>query len=756
MQYRFNDFILDSKQLSLQHKTDTIKLTKGQYHLLLTFIQNPQKLLSFDTLINKAWSGKSVTDNTVSKSINRLNQLLEKIHPCDYIQNNYSQGFIFLPNVRKEDYKSPLNENHDSVLVKKKWLIFVTGFLMLSFLYPYFITHNNSSNLEQPIIMILNDDSAVDYDIKYASGQSLLIEQLLSLSSSLMIKKSEDKPQQLNTESYLKKQIEIVDNLNILTTRLIEKDKTFILTFILKNQNSEEISRSFTGENFTQAFKKANHWLHKQLKLKENTQYSYQLIPQNVHVLNLYLQGLNSVNQGDFTKAEQLFSLSIAEDSNFHLARFELAKVKFKQGKNKESLALLDTLNQTIENPELIIKVGVFRANILYFQRELKEARDILLALIENYEGTLRPHLFYVRHQLSWVYSLMGSNGLALIELENLETQLTENKNAELLSDVYMKKASISFNERIKNVPEKYVKKAADLYQRLGDNHGVGRTTALLGRILEKSAKYDEAILILEKSLKLFQKRNSLHGIAGIAKRMVSILIKQGKLDQAWELNQLSAEKAAQMKHHDLIRIAKEHAIIIETKKGNWQLAQILLSQYNADTLDHEKNLKQVYSQFMQLDLFMAQNKTDESLSVISDIQDIINKKNYTGLQNKLNFALASYYSMIMQPDQGITLLNSTKQKINQSDNVEDIIELNNTLAKLYLQNNQASQALSILQEIAQYNPVAYPYLLFKSQAHFVLQNPVKALELAKECKANAFNLWNPKDQKYLNKLSVN
>jgi tetratricopeptide (TPR) repeat protein len=350
----------------------------------------------------------------------------------------------------------------------------------------------------------------------------------------------------------------------------------------------------------------------------------------------------------------------------------------------------------------------------------------------------------------------MGSNDLALIELEKLEVQLTENKNAELLSDVYMKKASISFNERIKDVPEKYVKKAASLYKKLGDNHGVGRTTALLGRILEKSAKYDEAILILEKSLKLFQKRNSLHGIAGIAKRMVSILIKQGKLDQAWELNQLSAEKAAQMKHHDLIRIAKEHAIIIETKKGNWQLAQILLSQYNADTLDHEKILKQVYSQFMQLDLFMAQNKTDESLSVITDIQDIINKKNYTGLQNKLNFALASYYSMIMQPDQGITLLKSTKQKLHQSDNVEDIIELNNTLAKLYLQNNQASQALSILQEIAQYNPVAYPYLLFKSQAHFVLQNPVKALELAKECKANAFNLWNPKDQKYLNKLSVN
>lgn len=72
--------VLDTAKMTVSRQGEQVALTALEYKLLLTFAQTPNVIINRNSLLQNVWDidGSFVTDNTLSVSIKRLRQKLEK------------------------------------------------------------------------------------------------------------------------------------------------------------------------------------------------------------------------------------------------------------------------------------------------------------------------------------------------------------------------------------------------------------------------------------------------------------------------------------------------------------------------------------------------------------------------------------------------------------------------------------------------------------------------------------------------------
>ncbi|MDP5219938.1 winged helix-turn-helix domain-containing protein [Ruegeria sp. 2205SS24-7] len=64
--YRFGDFELDSERFELRRAGQVVKIEPRSLELLFLLIENPDRVISRDEIIDKLWEGRIVTDSAVS------------------------------------------------------------------------------------------------------------------------------------------------------------------------------------------------------------------------------------------------------------------------------------------------------------------------------------------------------------------------------------------------------------------------------------------------------------------------------------------------------------------------------------------------------------------------------------------------------------------------------------------------------------------------------------------------------------------
>ena len=750
MHYSFYTFRLDSDSAIVQVNKKRVDLSKQSYELLSYFVQNSSRLITRDELVENVWKGKEVTDNTIDRSLLRLKKILQAYEDKKYFKNSYGRGFQFIPKVSNLDIQSQTNNYY-----KHKVLMVLALFVLAYGFHRYELSKNQTNEtFSNPSLIIKSSDNR---NKQLAIAEGSLIKQLLSFSNTLVLKNSAEKPDNLTETQYIENHNDLSENTYELTSKIKEESGGFSIVFILSKNQKVIKRKSFKNKSFAQAFFDANQWLEEEFNLPHSHAIDVELIPKNSHLLNMYLKGLVSFNEGNYEKAKKIFALCLSEDNKFHLARFELAKAHYKLGKTKDSLALLDTLIQLVENPELLIASNKLYAEILYFNKDLDKAKQILLNLIEKYSsdvnGIYRRSIDYVKFDLIWIYYLTDSVQKALVESNKLIEQLEKNKNHELLADVYIKKAAIEFNTGGKSNPEAIAQKARNLFVKLQDDSKIAQVDALLSRIYTKYAQFDKALALLKTSLITFKRKNNYHGIAETLRRMVVVYIYQGQFDLALSLNQES-EKYAHMKgHKGIVRKAKENEIIIAIKQENWQLAEILIKKYLADVENYENRLRSINALYFEIDLLLAQNNTKSVLELIHQAHDRIRISKSLSLKLELNLKRVKYLELTNQKIKAIDVLIGMQQKVDKTDDINLKIQIYNKLALLYIGNNDGKNAEITLNKIKPYKPFSYPYLLLRAKLSVLSHDLNSAIKTAKLCKENANEFWKVTDEKFLSAL---
>lgn len=96
-----NSFVLEHKgailnvsEASISYGEEKMELTKNELHILNTLMENKEKVVTRDTLMEKLWeSDNYVDDNTLSVNVNRLRKKLESIGLKDFIMTKKGIGY---------------------------------------------------------------------------------------------------------------------------------------------------------------------------------------------------------------------------------------------------------------------------------------------------------------------------------------------------------------------------------------------------------------------------------------------------------------------------------------------------------------------------------------------------------------------------------------------------------------------------------------------------------------------------------------
>ena len=87
--------ILNTADNILTYNGNNIELSKNEYRILLTLMENRGKVVSRESLMERLWESDSFVDeNTLTVNVNRLRKKLENAGLKDYIGTKFGVGYI--------------------------------------------------------------------------------------------------------------------------------------------------------------------------------------------------------------------------------------------------------------------------------------------------------------------------------------------------------------------------------------------------------------------------------------------------------------------------------------------------------------------------------------------------------------------------------------------------------------------------------------------------------------------------------------
>lgn len=87
--------MLNTADGTLTYNGEKIPLTKNEYTILYTLMENKNKIISRDTLMEKLWETDSFVDeNTLTVNVSRLRKKLDSAGLSDFITTKFGVGYI--------------------------------------------------------------------------------------------------------------------------------------------------------------------------------------------------------------------------------------------------------------------------------------------------------------------------------------------------------------------------------------------------------------------------------------------------------------------------------------------------------------------------------------------------------------------------------------------------------------------------------------------------------------------------------------
>lgn len=87
--------ILNTDEATLTFNGEKVELSKNDYKILLTLIENKGKTISRDSLMTRLWETDSfIDDNTLTVNVTRLRKKLEEIGLHEFIKTKKGKGYL--------------------------------------------------------------------------------------------------------------------------------------------------------------------------------------------------------------------------------------------------------------------------------------------------------------------------------------------------------------------------------------------------------------------------------------------------------------------------------------------------------------------------------------------------------------------------------------------------------------------------------------------------------------------------------------
>lgn len=110
----FGEFWLESESRTLWQNDKEIRLAKRPFDVLLFLIENRERVVSRDELLDKFWDGHDVYDDALRKCISTIRHSLnDKGKPPHFIETRYGSGFRFIGAIEEREKRRVKEKNKE-------------------------------------------------------------------------------------------------------------------------------------------------------------------------------------------------------------------------------------------------------------------------------------------------------------------------------------------------------------------------------------------------------------------------------------------------------------------------------------------------------------------------------------------------------------------------------------------------------------------------------------------------------------------
>ena len=102
MQFVFGDFFIDSDRRELSRGSEAVAIGPQVFDLIIHLIENRNRVVSKDELLDVAWRGRTVSDSTLTSHVNAARKALRDSGEEQRLIRTISRkGFRFVGDVRE-------------------------------------------------------------------------------------------------------------------------------------------------------------------------------------------------------------------------------------------------------------------------------------------------------------------------------------------------------------------------------------------------------------------------------------------------------------------------------------------------------------------------------------------------------------------------------------------------------------------------------------------------------------------------------
>ncbi len=767
-QYRFADFYIRNDQQVLYRQHKKIPLGTKVYYLLLTFVENPGKILSKDEIIEAVWPGQVVTDTALAKQILRLRKLLgddNSEHP--FIETHRGVGYRFTASVETQ---STLHLAFPTRQPRRPaWLIYAALAIILLAI-PFFRQLSDQPGEDKedfqqaglPISLAIVPTTSRD-DWLNTGGLDYLAE---LLGQHDLIYTLGPDAEWYASSSPEKLAIGLTTNQKFDYSFLIgleESDGGFIATTRLRTEDDILASAEIQAASLPALFKKIDKWVSLNLSIRDQLDTIDANVPLTTDqfALQSYLQGIFEVEvSGDNKRALSYFQSAVNKDEEFLVAWIRLAAAHLDVGGFDRAIAIANTqierLNDS-DSPKALIDFNFIKAMAYYRLRDDERSTLAIRQSINAIDQSGDPYVKLAGLK-SLIFLANMQNDWEEAETLTLESLTLSKEYYPLpnhLAGLNLSLARIKLLDKQAQEARQYLSTAINFYQQSENSNGMISSLCVLNRLNLQRNMLDDGVQVATRAEPWLQNSTSLHEQACFIQATGTILNLRGYFDRSQiyidRMRAIGLETKSDF-YPFLAEFLTVHRLYVQ---GKFQQAAEHMEIMRTSIVE-KSALPSVRFGFYALDILVS-SRAMPAAEALQKIDNTLQK--YPALKEYFTSEILRAQGHVTiksgQVEEGLKMLQLAEAKYREQQEVA----IANYVAFEALETLLQTPGLDYKDTLDRLEAnTQYDYLFFKLKAQFLAREDkfLNAAMLMQENKLKANQLWSPEDQLLLEQYQGN
>ncbi|MCF6262497.1 MAG: winged helix-turn-helix domain-containing protein [Xanthomonadales bacterium] len=504
----FLDITVDTTKRCIYKGGDKVQSSSLNFDLLVYLLENPNEVISKDTLKENVWSGRIISDNTLYKQVKRLKEeLLTKLSDEELLQTIHGRGIIFVAKVKKTIAQTEQSVEHTksrstkSALYLKLSAALLLLVIAIAFLQINSIKKKNvklAQKVERMAIVYPADSNQDSIISQRVMAQALKSQLLISDRLNVKLEKGAS-----TGETFKQTSTTMVHDLGydyVLNIQVITHEYGSKAHVLLRQGDYMVPLKVFEVISMRELIHKISVWVFEQLQTGASTTIDIADMTRSEGAFNDYLRAIRLELENKPDLAIAALQQAVVRDPLFFQAWNQLAGQHIKRGQFEKALEIIENIDLSRASDRLSFQVLSMKAGGLFYLGNLSQASSAFDEAL-TYSERLHDPTIQVMALVNqaYIYSAMFLPDKARKNLEEALLYVDKNYQKSTLANIYTGLYEIHNNSSDVDSALYYSELAYEAAKLSGNKRSVNIALVNRANALLMYARFEDAYIAAQK-----------------------------------------------------------------------------------------------------------------------------------------------------------------------------------------------------------------------------------------------------------------